>query len=721
MKLRRILALILAFCLCLSLGTLASDAPDTSQGGRAASAPPDNSTKAVNTLGERAVLYYEYAEDGYTLTFTPAFKDSFTRQSELQVPEIGTPFTVGGLDIRVDEIRWDEDLGIGTSGIVINSLTDTETPFVFGGDTDYYEAPDGREYNSVIVMARGADEEQQTDATETAPGVGIAFNGSSLELKNVYISSAGTGRPCVHIPSPSRDNNASQLGDLICVDSTFVDDGTRALLLMGGNVWFLNSDVTSNSWGALSYDNTSTIMYVVNATVNTTNSSGYGVYDAAGCTAYFYGVKAVSGEIAVTVCRDAVLTVDSLTAADADATDPYDGSADLLDVATSRVADYAGRSFLAGAFTGINMHADMAGADTQTVAVLKDTIISTLREDVVFEDGTTYDDIFNPIDLTTRGLLRYLQWEDLAGACVVIKSHSGKLDLDGCELRSQTGVLVHTAFIYDSMASGIYPEDGVEYIGDEINFRNMTAEGDILHEDYMRKMVLSLENTSLTGKVVSGTCASWNARWQTIEDPLPEMEAAGADVSELSFDAEEIKASFIYNETYETVWGVRMSMDADSVWTVTGDSSLYSLTVAEGAQILAPEGQTLTIYTGVKMSGDDEFYDYTTGTQVDSLEPGKTYEGVVILVGGDKADGVPAGDKADGAPAEEGNLGISLNGQQMGTFTVDPETDSGSYSVDLQALLSAFGLELTYDEATGSATITDSSGLLGGLLGSLDE
>ena len=90
-------------------------------------------------------------------------------------------------------------------------------------------------------------------------------------------------------------------------------------------------------------------------------------------------------------------------------------------------------------------------------------------------------------------------------------------------------------------------------------------------------------------------------------------------------------ATLCPDAAYETIWGVRMSIDGASQWTVTGDSSLNSLTVADGARITAAPGHTLEIYVGCDMNGGDEFYDCTTGTRVDSLGAGE-YTGVVILV-----------------------------------------------------------------------------------------
>ncbi len=675
MKSCKILALVLALCMLLSVSAFASsDMPDTSMGGSATSSPPDNSTKAVDVLGTRAALYIEYGEDGYTVSQNVTDSYEVEYQEEVAVPEEGETYTLGGIYIYCGAEDWDEEEAVGNSGVVINQLTDETTPVVLGGEEDYYEAPDGESYNSVIVMEVDEDEELASDATETAPGVALAFNGSAIELKNVYVESNGTGRPTVHIPSTTRDSNATQLPDLICVDSMFVNHSTRALLLMGGDVWFLNSTVLTNSWGGLSYDNTSTTMYVVNSDVENIGSGGYAIYDAAGCTAFVYGSRVVAGNTGITVCRTAVLTVDSLENADETATDPYDGEADLMEA--SATAD--GTTELIAHDYAIKIHADMAGADSVAEAYLYNAYISTLDEDVQFADGTTYEDWVDGESTGISGLISEYQ----SGALVFIASHNGKVVIDNCELASRTGILVHSMFTYDSMASGIYPVDGTEYVGDEVVLANLTAEGDILHEDYMRKMILSLENADLTGAVVGTTLAAWNDYWTEAAEALPEDELEEA-TDELTAMEATLKNA-IYNDTYETVWGVRMSMDADSVWTVTGDSNLYSFTLEEGAVVQAPEGKSLVIYVDCGMSNDELTYDITTGTQIDAFEAGVEYTGVVILVE----------DGADEAAAES----------------------EGALTVSVSDLLTAIGAEVSYDAETGTLTIVDPTGLVAALL-----
>ncbi len=691
MKFSKILALVLALCMVLSLGAYASDMPDTSQGGSATSRPPDNSTRAVNLLGEQAAIYIEYTEDGYVLKENATDAYEVTLQNELSVPVVGQEYVLDGVQIIGSRMDWNEEIEVGNSNIVINALTDETTTFVLGGEADYYEAPNGEMYNSVLISSVQEGEAEPESAVETARGVNLAFNGESIKIKNTYMDGEGTGRPTIHIPSTTRDANVSQLPDLIVEDSWIDNSTTRAMLLMGGDVWFLNSTGYTNSWGALSYDNTSTTMYVVNSDVQNIGAGGYAIYDAAGCTAFVYGSKVLGGNVGITVCRNAMLTVGNLADADETATAPYTGEADLMIPAATE----DGRTIIVAHDQPIMMHADMSGADSQAVAYISNAYVSSLDEDLVFADGTSYADWASESTGTSA-----LASEYQSGAVALLKSHSGKIVFDNCELYSRTGLLVHSQFVYDSMASGIYPQDGAEYIGDEVIFRNMSAEGDVLHEDYMRKMELALENAELTGAVVGTTLAAWNNYWteQVLALPAEELTDASGEMADL----ETALQTFIYNDTYETLWGVRMSMDADSVWTVTGDSNLYSFTMEEGAAVQAPAGKSLAIYVDCAMSNAEEAYDISVGTKIDAFEPGVEYTGVVILV-------------EDGAAADAAS--IVVNEELLASLGVETSVEDGAYNISLGGLLEALGADVSYDEETGVLTVVDEVGLVGALMG----
>ena len=54
--------------------------------------------------------------------------------------------------------------------------------------------------------------------------------------------------------------------------------------------------------------------------------------------------------------------------------------------------------------------------------------------------------------------------------------------------------------------------------------------------------------------------------------------------------------------------GVLVSLDENSVWTVSGDSYITSLTLAQGATVKAPEGKQL------KVTVDGKVAELTAGT-----------------------------------------------------------------------------------------------------------
>ena len=595
-----------------SAGGATSGTPDTSMGGSATSRPPDNSTKAIDILGTRAAVYIEYGEDGYTVTNNAS--DSYKVElGEMDAPVIGSANAIKDLYIECSAIDWDAENEVGNSGLVINSLTDEETTFILGGEEDVYDAPNGEKYNSVVIMNMVDDEEYDEDATETAAGCGIAYNGKSLLINNAYVESNGTGRPSIHIPSSTRDSNVTQYSDLIVEDSYVINHSTRALLLMGGDVWFLNSTAITDSWGALSYDNTSTTMYVVNS-ISEQTGTGYSIYDAAGCTTYVYGSSIMSGGTGITVCRDATLTVANLSEADEAATAPYTGTADLLSPAVT--AD--GKTIIAAYAYPIKIHADMSGADSVAAAYINDAYLSSCAEDIAL---TSKEFVAASANTASSGsdAMNALVSDYEEGEIVEIACHNGQVTFDNCELNSRKGVLVQSFFAYDSMASGIYPVDGAEYAGDAVTFKNMSATGDILHEDYMRKMDVTLENAELTGKVMGTTLTGWNNYWKE------QIESINGDENDALL--------VIHDEVYETLWGVRMSVDADSTWNVAeGTSQLYSFTMEDGATVQPADGKSMTIYVDCTMDNSLESYDTAAGTQIDAFEPGVEYSGVVIVV-----------------------------------------------------------------------------------------
>ena len=145
------------------------------------------------------------------------------------------------------------------------------------------------------------------------------------------------------------------------------------------------------------------------------------------------------------------------------------------------------------------------------------------------------------------------------------------------------------------------------------------------------------ENAILAGAIVSGTYQAWNDLWSE-ETLLKALEADGYDA--VPFDSENWAAQVqenlirIDDAAYASTenLGVDVMVASGSVWVVTGDSTLNSLTLENGAAVIAPEGMTLTVFVDADASNAGS--SYTGGTQIDALSAG-TYQNVIITVSGD--------------------------------------------------------------------------------------
>lgn len=652
----RIFSILLALCMALSLGAFASG--EASSGANSAEmAPPDVSTKGIGELGQRALLYIENVDGEFVFTEANGEHGSVSYTAS----EDADGITLSDVEIRADAIDFDLDVGLGTNGVTINAK-DSDKVFTIGGEKDSFTV-DGVGYNSVIVLKADPEEYQDSgDNSEMSQGGGVLFGGRQITLDNVYVDSEGFKRSAV-FQAPSGEPDTAQKSVLVMKDSFIRTRGNdnyilpgfalsmssaRNCLLESGNVYVYGTTAAANGWGSLSLDTTTCDVYAVDSDIECLGH-GYGIYSLGECRAFYYGVRSVSAQSAVTLCRIGSFYSDSLENVTEEALEPIGAEAaqKYLD-GDGFTADYGGQTLLAGGVCAITNHCDMATADYRTTCVCKNTVISTADEDLVYYDGTKVDpvlpaDYFLNYDVTgmfsgTYGGIGYFELKKVYGADIFTRSHCGYFEFENCEFKSSKDVIWQSMVTYDPMANGVHPGPDQDYVGSTLIFRDMTADGDILHEDYMRKLELELESAELNGAVVSGTTAAWNAWWEAVEDPTAAAEAQGFDLGGYVFDKATILKYGCPYDTYEKINGVRMTMDGDSVWTVTGDSSLYSLELADGAVIKAHAGKTLRIFVDVEMDNSDLFFDYATGTEVESLSPG-SYTGVVILVE-DAADGL---------------------------------------------------------------------------------
>ncbi|MCD7770441.1 MAG: amidohydrolase family protein, partial [Oscillospiraceae bacterium] len=200
-------------------------------------------------------------------------------------------------------------------------------------------------------------------------------------------------------------------------------------------------------------------------------------------------------------------------------------------------------------------------------------------------------------------------------------------------------------------------EAGDEAVGNSLIMRNMDVTGDIRNDDIYRNLYVDITDTTITGAMVSTTIETWNAMW-TVEaleqsaayaSALEEQASWADEIPNATYDAEypyadaeidlEMVSEYLTQADYADCNGIYLTLNEGAVWNVTGDSQLVSLTVAEGAVINA-EG--CEIYVNCS-----DYFDVTTGQQVESLEAGE-YENVVILVvAGDASGELDFNDGAD--------------------------------------------------------------------------
>lgn len=120
-----------------------------------------------------------------------------------------------------------------------------------------------------------------------------------------------------------------------------------------------------------------------------------------------------------------------------------------------------------------------------------------------------------------------------------VRSHNADIHLKQVKIEPGSGVLVHSFINPDKNAT---KTGGRTVYGVRVNMEDMEAQGDLIHEDPDRDMVVTLRSTQLTGAV-------------------------------------------------QNAW---LRMDAGSHWTATKDSSCYLLGNPEIHQFDAPEGVTIS-------------------------------------------------------------------------------------------------------------------------------
>lgn len=332
---------------------------------------------------------------------------------------------------------------------------------------------------------------------------------------------------------------------------------------------------------------------------------GYGTYADTGCRVFLYGtdfrsaefggIIANNGEIYVTDSDEAATDTNTLRA---EVSAPYQSFAyDTLEPLAYAEADDILAENTASAClafrNGIMMHVpDLMGAggrigDKPGILYVKNATLGTSME-CAPEDWATGGYEKSWIDMADEATWAWI--EHTLGSAILVRSDNAVIKLTNADIRSWSGVILQSILNADAHGNFIGADEEVgDYIGIWLEADGGTAlVGDIRHEDYQRSMHITLsDGASLTGDIFTGTVDDWHAVFADYAD-------AGTE---------------FYRDLdgYDTIWGTDVTLNPGTVWTVTNESNITELTVADGATlnaVVTVDGVATDIRPGVTYTGD---------------------------------------------------------------------------------------------------------------------
>lgn len=427
--------------------------------------------------------------------------------------------------------------------------------------------------------------------------VTAAYNDATLVVNNSSVTSTGS------------NENTADVSEPFSNEALLISGNARANFSIGATkTYYFNSVCTAEGWAALSTDSATgngLDLYAYN-TEGIAENGGYSTYADTNCRVWLYGSRLTAAEIACIISKSGQIHAYNASAADGELLAYNEGDTCSEDTA------------LIGGRNAVMIHApDMMGqgiyaADCGTFTA-ENTFIGTSSDLISTKDYNDYGEAVG----------EYVSY--ISGDVFLIRSTSANIDLKNVEMESFNNVLFHTVLNSDSMGNFLATGDGDQVNPIAINMTDMEVSGDILHEDYQRNMTVTLDHATLSGNIVSGTVDSWNEKWTQFGE-----------------------VNWVVDDSYDAVYGVALTLGQDSVWNVTGESSLTSLTLEEGAVL----------------NGD-----VTLNGEPLTLEPGQTYTGEILVSG----SYVPELEEPEEAPVQEEPAPEAEAALEMGSEAMDKE------------------------------------------------
>ena len=453
--------------------------------------------------------------------------------------------------------------------------------------------------NSVLVKYPSAP------AAE-ADGVGFvaAVSGGLLTIDNSVLVNNGKGGmsgnytvECLSdatlVVSRSKIINTGTAGDPLGYTADIADPRSNAALLVSGyaranmsiggsHTYYYGSTVETEGWAAMSTDSASSgfVFYSYDSD-GIALHGGYGTYADSNCVNWFYASRLRSAETGAILMNNGEIHMRNGADADADALAYLPGDYEVTD----RYGD--GRCSVAAGRNDFMIHSpDMfgtgAGRDFASILDVEDTDFITSEALDAQADLIDWHTYYGPAQGEYVDFIR--------GANILVKSTTAQITLKNVTAASYSGVLLLTALNSDSMSKYGKATDDMAGRFVELTIIDSALSGDILHADYQRSTAVSLENAAWSGAYITLDKAAWDALWS---------EAARAD------DA----CYWILDETYNDGADAvsTLTVDASSVWNVTGPSSLDELTVEPGGAVnglVTVDGQPVDTAAGGRWAGE---------------------------------------------------------------------------------------------------------------------
>ena len=335
----------------------------------------------------------------------------------------------------------------------------------------------------------------------------------------------------------------------------------RASMSLGtGSTYYYGSKVTTEGWAAMSTDMGSVKFYAYNSDA-LAQRGGYGTYADTSCQNRFYGCTLQGAEIGAIISNNG--SVRLYSGADADEA-VFEGLA-LAGLTKNDIELTDRRSTVIGGRNCFQLHApeESKGATRNQIGVVEayDTDFITSEEVRAQADLVDWYEDYGP------ALGEYVDF--VSGAGFLVKSHIADIHLTRCTAESYSGVLLMTAVNSDSMGVYALRSHDMTGKGTVLTLTDCDITGDICAYDYQRSCTAVLENTVWTGAFVTWDKVEWDAAWSAdcAEDPKCYW----------------LLDEDVYNTGTESV--TSLTVDAGSVWNVTGESDMDRLTVEPGGVI----------------------------------------------------------------------------------------------------------------------------------------